>query len=398
MAIAASGYAANLEIDDQCAPKEQEVTFSVSVSNAPNDVVAFGIDILFDPTVLDFQGFEKGTLIQNGFSLFDVNEVSAGRLRVGGLEFGNNKIKTGSSGILVKLTFLVIDEKYAKMIPADLKDDVKNWTIENGKFCNNPPIAVSFPVSTSEGFAIDILLQATDPDGDDLTYSIVTPPADGILSGSLPNLIYTPESCFVGSDSFTYKANDGNLDSNIAEFTITVNDIPIILSANVTGNTLFLSWDSLPCADGYYLHYAPFPENDPKGVIDMKNQTSFSGELFPGAAYYVSVQGYNRSGPMKLSNIESFMIPPVLPAPTLSKSTTGNTVFLTWTEIQGASGYILYYAPYPFASPILSADMGNVTSFFAMLPAGSAYYIAIQAYDARGRSNFSNVESFTIGN
>jgi hypothetical protein len=34
---------------------------------------------------------------------------------------------------------------------------------------------------------------------------------------------YTPDPGFFGVDSFTYKANDGELDSNIATVTITVN-------------------------------------------------------------------------------------------------------------------------------------------------------------------------------
>ena len=59
-----------------------------------------------------------------------------------------------------------------------------------------------------------------------LTYNIVTPPAHGALSGSPPDYLYTPTAGFSGVDSFTYKANDGGLDSNIATIALTVLPTP----------------------------------------------------------------------------------------------------------------------------------------------------------------------------
>jgi hypothetical protein len=67
-----------------------------------------------------------------------------------------------------------------------------------------------------------VTLNATDSDGDALAYAIVSGPTNGSLSGTLPNLTYTPDSDYEGADSFTYKANDGYADSNIATVSITV--------------------------------------------------------------------------------------------------------------------------------------------------------------------------------
>src|SRR2546429_9258965 len=55
--------------------------------------------------------------------------------------------------------------------------------------------------------------------------------SDLTLSGSTPNVIYTPAANYSGPDSFTFKANDGTADSNIATVTISVtagNDAPEI--------------------------------------------------------------------------------------------------------------------------------------------------------------------------
>ena len=50
---------------------------------------------------------------------------------------------------------------------------------------------------------------------------MVTNPSHGTLTGTAPNLIYTPSANYGGADSFTFKANNGT-DSNIATITITV--------------------------------------------------------------------------------------------------------------------------------------------------------------------------------
>ncbi|WP_158279859.1 Ig-like domain-containing protein [Coraliomargarita sinensis] len=91
---------------------------------------------------------------------------------------------------------------------------------------NNPPVAQNDSVSTNEDTPVAITLVATDADSDPLTYAVVTPPSNGVLTGTAPNLTYTPNSAFSGSDSFTFKANDGTVDSNTATVSITVNAGP----------------------------------------------------------------------------------------------------------------------------------------------------------------------------
>jgi hypothetical protein len=72
---------------------------------------------------------------------------------------------------------------------------------------------------------VAITLTASDVDGDSLTYSVVTTPVSGSLSGSAPNLTYTPNNNFNGQDSFTFTVNDGTVDSNEATVSITVNAV-----------------------------------------------------------------------------------------------------------------------------------------------------------------------------
>jgi len=95
---------------------------------------------------------------------------------------------------------------------------------------NNPPVADDQAVTTAEDTAVAITLTGSDVDGDTLTYTVLTNPTNGSLSGTAPNLTYTPNLNFNGSDSFTFKVNDGTVDSNVATVSIEVtpvNDTPV---------------------------------------------------------------------------------------------------------------------------------------------------------------------------
>lgn len=97
---------------------------------------------------------------------------------------------------------------------------------------NTPPMADDQTVTTSEDTAVNITLTATDADSDPLNYAIASSPAKGILSGTAPNLTYTPNPDYNGADSFSFKANDGLADSNGAVVAITVtpvNDAPVAM-------------------------------------------------------------------------------------------------------------------------------------------------------------------------
>jgi len=85
-------------------------------------------------------------------------------------------------------------------------------------------------VTTAEDGARSVTLTGSDVDGDSLAFSVVAGPTHGALSGVAPSLTYAPAANYNGSDSFTFKVNDGTADSNVATVTITVtavNDAPV---------------------------------------------------------------------------------------------------------------------------------------------------------------------------
>lgn len=88
---------------------------------------------------------------------------------------------------------------------------------------NQAPIANAQSVTTTKNVAKSITLTGSDPELSSLTYAVVTNPTHGTLSGTVPNLSYLPTTDYTGSDSFTFKVNDGSLDSTTVMVSITVN-------------------------------------------------------------------------------------------------------------------------------------------------------------------------------
>ena len=99
---------------------------------------------------------------------------------------------------------------------------------------NDPPVATNSSATVAQEVPSTILLHATDIDGDALTYPIVSGPSHGTLSGSGAEQTYTSDPGYSGPDSFTFKANDGTADSNVATVSITVTATPAISIGDVS--------------------------------------------------------------------------------------------------------------------------------------------------------------------
>lgn len=103
------------------------------------------------------------------------------------------------------------------------------------------PVANPQTVSVLKNTSVNITLTGSDSLGDPLTYSIVNYPANGTLSGTPPNVVYTPNANYTGSDAFTFKVNNG-----------ATNSAPAVVSLNVTalaGLIIIPTWDSSILSD-----------------------------------------------------------------------------------------------------------------------------------------------------
>jgi len=94
-----------------------------------------------------------------------------------------------------------------------------------GSIPNTAPVADNQSISTSEDTAATITLSGSDADGDSLTYAVESNPSNGTLSGTVPNLTYTPKANYNGNDSFTFSVDDGNDTSGVSVVSINVNAV-----------------------------------------------------------------------------------------------------------------------------------------------------------------------------
>ena len=103
---------------------------------------------------------------------------------------------------------------------------------------NKIPKANSEAISVEKDKLTIFSLNATDPKGGPLKYSILSQPSHGTLSGKTPSVTYKPSKDYVGQDSFTFKATDDKgTDSNIATVTMDVksaNQAPVAEDQSVS--------------------------------------------------------------------------------------------------------------------------------------------------------------------
>jgi len=137
---------------------------------------------------------------------------------------------------------------------------------------NQAPVADKLSVCTDGSNPVSVTLTGSDADAPNwfllllkpLTYSVVTQPKNGTLTGTAPNLIYTPNAGFTGTDSFTYRAYDGTAYSE-----------PATASVATTAGGCFCVSDSfdmnISCAEfqgvryGFTLNHLK-PADDPSGL------------------------------------------------------------------------------------------------------------------------------------
>ncbi|WP_340537323.1 LamG-like jellyroll fold domain-containing protein [Nocardioides sp. GXZ039] len=124
-----------------------------------------------------------------------------------------------------------------------MSDDLVAELYEGGP-ADSAPTARDDAYETTEGAALTVpapgvLANDNDADGSTLTATGASTPGHGSVTlNANGSFTYTPEAGFVGTDTFTYLANDGALDSEPATVTIEVKEKgdPPVVTTSVTGS------------------------------------------------------------------------------------------------------------------------------------------------------------------
>ncbi len=137
----------------------------------------------------------------------------------------------------------------------------KEWLYDGTGVTNRTPYAHAQSVTLVQNTAQVITLTGS---GGTLTYTVVNQPTHGSLTGSSPNLTYTPAANFSGSDSFSFLVNNGTSNSTPATVSISIwagQPVSCTWSSAASGNwSVAGNWASgAPAATGqayYNLNFA----------------------------------------------------------------------------------------------------------------------------------------------
>src|SRR5690606_8949048 len=170
--------------------------------------------------------------------LFNVDIYHSGGL-VGRISASDVKGKnTNPKGLVKDDVFYEVIHPTELLYPSGPGQQARGFVCITGQ-SNSAPVASNVSLTTAEDTAGTTTLQGTDAEGDALTYSIVAAPnaayGTALITGN--KVTFTPNANWNGTTSFTYRANDGELNSNIATVNVTVtpvNDAPVASNVSLT--------------------------------------------------------------------------------------------------------------------------------------------------------------------
>jgi hypothetical protein len=165
----------------------------------------------------------NGHLITTATALADLDAGTATvALRFDGASIYQN----GADGPYRLRVVRVAEDDGSGILPLDELVNAYSTASYDHRLFQHPALAaLGQNVTTDEDTAVDLTLGADSTQPGALSFSVVSAPSHGVLSGTAPHLTYTPEPNFNGPDLFTFSVSNGTTDSEIASVFITVNPV-----------------------------------------------------------------------------------------------------------------------------------------------------------------------------
>jgi hypothetical protein len=212
-------------------------TFSVSLSSP-----AGAGGVTFDIATAD----GSATVADNDYT---AKSLTGQTISAGSSTYSFEVLVNGDTTPEANETFVV---NVTNVAGANVADGQGQGTIQDDD--PTPPVAVDDSYITNEDSVLSlpapgVLGNDTDPDNDGLMAALVSGPAadqGALVLDSYGSFTFTPAANFNGAASFTYTANDGAVDSNVATVAITVT--PVVWSVDSSGTTTQLLSVACPMA------------------------------------------------------------------------------------------------------------------------------------------------------
>jgi VCBS repeat-containing protein len=251
------------------------------------------------------------------------------------------------AGVVLKDMF--IDTSYTYTSAAYQIQKFKIICVSSG---NQPPVANPDSYSTNEDTTLTIaapgvLANDNDPNGDTLTAVKQSDPSHGTVTlNSNGGFTYIPTSNYFGSDSFTYKAFDGALYSNLATVSITVNavnDAPVaypdsyttnedvtltITAPGVLGNDVDVDGDTLTAVKVTDPTHGAVTLNSNGGFTYIPSSNYYGSDAFTYKAYDGTVYSNTVSVSLTINSVNDPPVVTDIPDQTITEGSSFSTISL----------------------------------------------------------------------
>jgi VCBS repeat-containing protein len=216
--------------------EDEEVAITLAATDVESDPLSYVISVLPTNGTLyqTADGLTKGdaiTSVPTTLTNTDHKLIFVPVLNESGNDYGNFSFKANDGTIDSNVSVITVN--ITPINDAPVANDQTILVDEQGT------------VSVLTSGETTLLYNASDAENDALTAVLVTEPSNGTLVlNSDGTFSYEQNGTETISDSFTYKANDGNLDSEIATVTITITPVndntpsDIVLSSNTINENL----------------------------------------------------------------------------------------------------------------------------------------------------------------
>jgi hypothetical protein len=270
---------------------------------------------------------------------------------------------------------------------------------------NDAPVTVGQSFMLPEDTTATIHIMASDFDGDPLTYIVVSGPAHGTLSGTWPNIVYTPATNYFGFDQFVYRVSDGSLQSAPAtvDFTMMpVPDLPVALPQSVTTpyNTPKVITLAGQDGDGDSLTYTVL--TSPSGGTlsgTAPNLTFTPNTGWSGTTTFTFrvTDGFSNSPAATVTiTVQGATAIPAAPTALSATAVSSTQINLTWTDNSGFNedGFKIERSQNANSWTQIGTVGPGVTTFASTgLSANKTYSYRVRAYNVLGNSPYSNTAS-----
>jgi len=273
---------------------------------------------------------------------------------------------------------------------------------------NKTPTATAQTIYMDENTATSITLSGDDEEGADLIYEVISNPSNGTLTGTAPNLTYTPTANYNGTDSFTFRVNDGVNDSSTVTISITIDEVishngttyktvtspytgKIWLDRNLGADQVCAAYNDSDCYGDYYQwgrNYDGHQESSSTITTTLSNNENSTGHdnFIKGSSDWASVDLAGTQRTANWSKIDGTSVCPIeyrvptiteLEAETLDEVVFNRTdAYNNFLKLPSAGSRHYDFASMNFPGSyvyIWSSSVSGAKSHFLFFNLGGAY-------------------------